>query len=68
MSKLYEVKLEVGDPVRYDACPNGFVIYHGKLALKTKEGIYHDSGEPEFLVLPENNVWPVKIKGTRLVI
>ena len=68
MPKLYEVKLEVGDPVRYADCPNGFVIFKGKLAMKSKEGVIRDDGEFEFLALPEDRAYPVKIKGTRPVI
>lgn len=67
MVNVYQVRIEVAEPVRASECPTGFCIHHGKLSMRTREGaLVNERGEAEFLVWPDVKVWPVKILGTKL--
>lgn len=68
MVNVYQVRIEVSEPVHARACPTGFCVHNGKLSMKTKDGaLVDDHGEAAFLVWPDVKVWPVKLLGTKLV-
>jgi len=54
-----QVEMEFGDATTYDKCPDGFLIFKGRLAAKTLHGVFYGDGTIPFLALPEDTAIPI---------